>query len=186
MQPGSFPFPFVQSPNQKHILILPPLQPDVTSTATSTCDTHTYNRQGHIVMLQMWGEVLAAGLINEKPLCKSHTCWISLPVSCKNLRFNSENYKCIWASWRHFPHTTPLQGPGSGKHMQKALSPLQSSRAVTWIRSERHKRGPPLIFAPKVLLTSYPAEHSTETGDGVRKQMAYTFQCILLIKSYKM
>jgi len=38
--------------------------------------THTWNRQGHTVMLQIRGEALAAGLAGEKPACKSHTCWI--------------------------------------------------------------------------------------------------------------
>lgn len=119
--------------------------------------TRTWNRQGHIVVPQMRGDALATGIKRwENTVPSLISAEADLPDLCKNLHLNSENYKCIWASWRHLPHH---QGPGSGKYMQKTLSPLQSARAVTWIWEERHKRGPLLIFAPKVLLTSNPAEH---------------------------
>lgn len=95
--------------------------------------THTKNKQGYIVLLQMWGEVLAADLIGGKPLCKS-LCWsrwwdpYALIQKAKNAPKRAEDLPP--------PSNTGLA------LAKKALSPLQSARAVTWIRGERHKSGP--------------------------------------------
>lgn len=145
--------------------------------------TRTLNRQGHTVVPQMRGDALAAGVNRWENTVPSLTpAEADLPDLCKNLHFNSDNCKCIWASWRHLRHH---QGPGSGKYMQKALSSLQSARAVT--RRKAHEGTSSYFLLQKYSWQATQQNtYLTETGDGVWKQGAYTFKCNLLIKSCKM
>lgn len=133
-------------------------------------------RQGHIVLLQIWGAVLTAGLMGRKPLCKSlysSRLWDSYESLC----FNSESYKCTWYSRRPSPYLchTDL----ALAKTQKALSPLQSARMVTWIRGERHKSDLVLFLLQKC---SWQATQENpyfiQTGDGIWRQILN-----LLIKS---